>query len=131
MDSLERAAELAAADILAGTGGRVWLSYEDIGNGQLMVRASFRVGGTGVFANVGQAWPELLSTVADGLQEAYVDEFWEARPRCPFHEHPLNATIDGDAAIWACPHGIWQRPIGALTDDAEYLSSLDGPLPRD
>jgi hypothetical protein len=39
--------------------------------------------GTGVFANVGQAWPDLLSTLADGLQEAYIDEFWEARPRCP------------------------------------------------
>jgi hypothetical protein len=68
--------------------------------------------------------------VADGLQEAYIDEYWQARPRCPFHEHPLSADVDGDIAIWGCPRGIWKRPIGSLTEDAEYLSSLDGPLPR-
>jgi hypothetical protein len=94
-----------------------------------MVLVRFGIAGTGVFANVGQAWPDLLATVADGLREAYIDDFWEARPRCPFHEHPLNATVDGDIAMWACPHGIWTRPIGSLTADPAYLASLDGPLP--
>lgn len=131
MEALQRAAEVAAADIVAGMGTRVRLSYEDQGDGHWMVLTWFRGGGTGVFANVGQTWPDLLSTVADGLQEAYIDEYWEARPRCPYHEHPLAATVDGDTAIWACPHGIWKRPIGSLTDDAKYFSSLDGPLARD
>jgi hypothetical protein len=130
VEALQRAAEVAAADIVAGMDTRVRLSYEDQGDGRWMVLARFGKGGTGVFANAGQAWPDLLATVADGLREAYIDEYWEARPRCPFHEHPLSATVDGDTAIWACPHGIWKRPIGGLTDDPEYLSSLDGPLPR-
>lgn len=125
----ERAAEIAVADILAGMERRARLSYEDKGDGRWMVLVRFGQGGTGVFADTGQAWADLLSTVADGLQEAYIDDYWEARPRCPFHEHPLNATVKGDIALWACPHGIWKRPIGSLTGDAEYLSSLDGPLP--
>jgi hypothetical protein len=106
------------------------LSYKDLGEGRWMVRASFAMAETGVFAHAGQAWPDLVATVADGLQEAYIDEFWEARPRCPFHEHPLDARVDGDTAIWACPHGIWKRPIGSLADDAEYLASIARPLPR-
>jgi hypothetical protein len=126
---LKQAAELAAADIVAGMGKRAHLSYEDQGDGHWMVLAGFGAGGTGVFAQAGQAWPDLLATVADGLQEAYIDDFWEARPRCPFHQHPLLADVAGDIAIWRCPHGVWTRPIGSLTGDPEYLASLDGPLP--
>jgi hypothetical protein len=127
--SLKRAAEVAAADVVAGMDRRARLSYEDQGDGRWMVLVHFGIAGTGVFANVGQAWPDLLATVADGLQEAYIDDFWEARPRCPFHEHPLLADVAGDIAIWRCPRGIWTRPIGSLTEDPEYLASLDGPLP--
>jgi hypothetical protein len=62
--------------------------------------------------------PQLCSTftvaVADGLQQAFSEHLWHARPRCPLHEHPLSPEEAEGQARWTCPTtGAWSCPIGA------------------
>jgi hypothetical protein len=76
----------------------------------------------------GESFVGVLVTVADRLQDVYIDHLWEARPRCPFHEHPLSACeLDGEA-VWACPaESGWKRPIGSLATDLGYIAAVEHP----
>jgi len=111
---LQRAAETALADIVAGTGKRGLLTYEHEGNSRWKVMVSFGTAETGVFVDAGADWPDLLAQFADGIQEAYIDDYWETWPPCPGHRHPLRPGVDGRTAVWACPASEWQVPIGEL-----------------
>ena len=74
----------------------------------------------------GWSWPAFLEDVADRMSEEYIDLLWEARPKCPLHEHPLDAHSDEQSAWWSCPAAgtSWMRPIGTLASDPEYLAAL-------
>jgi hypothetical protein len=111
---LQHAAEIALADVVAGTGKRGWLTYEHQDNGRWMVVVSFGTAATGVFVEAGADWPELLAQLADGIQEAYIDDYSETWPPCPGHRHPVWPGVDDRTAVWACPVGEWQVPIGEL-----------------
>ncbi|MBI4728468.1 MAG: hypothetical protein HY775_03070 [Acidobacteria bacterium] len=54
--------------------------------------------------------------LADLIQHYYViDELWEAWPKCPAHEHPLEAAVVKNEAVWRCPaDGSAWAPIGEL-----------------
>lgn len=55
----------------------------------------------------------LTVAVADGLQQAFIEHLWQARPVCPLHEHPLSAEDAEGQARWSCPTtGVWSCPIG-------------------
>jgi hypothetical protein len=84
--------------------------------------------GVGGLMPQGATATSLLVIVADRLQDAYIDLLWEARPRCPLHEHPLTADDIGDKGVWVCPAGSgWSRPIGGLATDREYLAAIGSP----
>jgi hypothetical protein len=95
-----------------------WLVYLEEGG---------QVSGFGVSID-GESLEGLVATVADRLQDAYIDHLWEARPRCPLHEHPLTAsTLEGEA-VWACPaESGWKRAVGSLATDPNYLAAIEQP----
>jgi hypothetical protein len=55
------------------------------------------------------AWPDLVVSVADVIQEAIIEgaEHWGiAFPQCPAHpNHPMNAEVAAGVASWVCPKG--------------------------
>lgn len=123
---LQRAVELATADIDAAgpTGGVVSYERSAEADDAWLVWVVYPGGGTGFTARAGAEWPTLLAWVADNVQEAYIDTFWQTRPRCPFHGHPLRPINADGEAVWSCPAGEWRRPIGSLANDAEYLAAI-------
>jgi hypothetical protein len=69
---------------------------------------------TGVEITTDSAHAGILAAAADNLQQAVIDHVREARPKCPYHAHPLVARIVRDGAVWACPRGDGTWPIGSL-----------------
>jgi hypothetical protein len=127
---VRRAVELARVDLEVGgaTGFKLSVAPEsgDPTFWLVMLGAPDGVGsGFGVSVE-GEGFESVLATVADRLQDVWIDHVWEARPRCPLHEHPLNALeLDGEA-VWVCPaESGWKRPIGSLATDVEYLAAVE------
>ena len=56
---------------------------------------------------------EAIVLLVDDIQDELVTRIGAAWPRCPDHEHPLEAAlVDGDA-VWKCPsEGFIVRRIG-------------------
>jgi hypothetical protein len=126
---VRRAVELARVDLEVGgaTGFRPSVAPEPGDPTFWLVNLAAHGQGSGFGVSVeGEGFESLLATVADRLQDVYIDHLWEARPRCPLHEHPLNALeLDGEA-VWVCPaESAWRRPIGSLATDVDYLAALE------
>jgi hypothetical protein len=65
------------------------------------------------------AWPEVVVSIADVIQEAIIEgaEHWGvAFPSCPTHgNHPMNAQVVDGVASWICPkEGAVPIHIGTL-----------------
>src|SRR5688500_11362642 len=89
---LRRAVELARVDLEVGgaTGFSPSIAPQRDNPSWWLVDMTAQVGGGGGFgvSVEGESFGSLVSTVADRLQDVYIDHLWEARPRCPLHEHP-------------------------------------------
>lgn len=46
---------------------------------------------------------DVLVSVADGLQTAFIEHHQTTIPACPGHRHPLAPAIRGGRAVWICP----------------------------
>jgi hypothetical protein len=130
-ERLSRAVELARADLEVGgaTGFRPSIAREPGDDDFWMVYLGRGGQGSGFGVPVeGESSGSLLVVVADRLQDVYIDYLWEARPRCPLHEHPLAAREQDGEAMWVCPAGSgWMRPVGGLATDLEYQAAIGHP----
>ena len=65
--------------------------------------------GIGIWFADGSAWPDVVVSVADVIQEAIIEgaEHWGvAFPMCPAHpNHPMGAEVVAGVASWVCPRG--------------------------
>ena len=76
-------------------------------------------GAIGIWHPEDQAWPNLVVSVADVIQEGIIEgaEHWGiAFPMCAAHpNHPMEAQVVSDLATWVCPKGTAEPiPIGGL-----------------
>ena len=53
--------------------------------------------------------------VGEWLQETMIDERRSAWPPCPWHSHPLWASLLDQKAVWRCPEGAIAVPMGTLS----------------
>jgi hypothetical protein len=74
--------------------------------------------------SLAQSRAEVVTELADKLQEEIIDHTHEARPQCPSHAHPLRAIPVGDGR-WSCPDGGWSCAIG------QYAAAVLGPQGHD
>jgi hypothetical protein len=119
---LVEAAELALADLRDADGPEVRLDLTAAADDAWHVDAVFAEHTIGFAVVVGpERSPALIVALADGLQQAFIEHLWAARPVCPLHEHPLSAReLDGQAC-WTCPStGGWSCPIGSYRQRAAY-----------
>jgi hypothetical protein len=128
---VRRAVEVARLDLEVGgaTGFRPSVAPEPGDDSFWMVFLGQGGQGSGLGVSIeGESFVSVLATVADRLQDVYIDHLWEARPRCPVHEHPLSACeLDGEA-VWICPgESGWKRPIGSLATDLGYIAAVGHP----
>ncbi len=75
--------------------------------------------GIGIWFPEDSAWPEVVVSVADVIQEAIIEgaaHWGVAFPMCPVHpNHPMDAAVVAGVASWVCPRGEGTPiPIGAL-----------------
>lgn len=76
-----------------------------------------RVGSVGTTAEVAYDGTEValeaaLVDVADRLQDEVIEAEQAARPKCPLHGHPLDASLRSAVAMWTCPACAWECRIG-------------------
>jgi hypothetical protein len=93
----------AAAAVDTHASWRIFLSFDEVQSG-------FEV-------EVAGRPPEwVIRDVADGFQEALIEHFRLAVPRCPVHQHPLVPVVMSGQAWWQCPQGpdVWSSFIGTL-----------------
>ena len=63
-------------------------------------------GGWGFGVDITAPIPDLLVSIADGIQEHIAEQAqtWaQARPPCPGHRHPAVARVIDGTAWWTCP----------------------------
>jgi hypothetical protein len=115
--ALVEAAELVLADLLDAAGPEVRLDFTAAPDDarSWRVDAVFADMTAGFEVAVGrQRSSAFIVAVADGLQQAFIEHLWAARPVCPLHEHPLSASDAEGQACWTCPSsGVWSCPIGS------------------
>lgn len=120
---LVEAADLVLADLRDGDGPDVRLDFRAAPDDA----RSWRV--DAVFADMTVGFEVAVSSqrcsaftvaVADGLQQAFIERLWQARPQCPLHEHPLSPEDAEGQARWTCPTtGAWSCPIGAYHETTD------------
>jgi hypothetical protein len=120
---LVEAAELVLADLRDGDGPEVRLDFQPAPDDARSWRVSAVFADMVVGFEVAVA-PQLCSAltvaVADGLQQAFIEHLWQARPLCPLHAHPLSAEDAEGQARWICPtSGAWSCPIGAYHETTD------------
>jgi hypothetical protein len=65
---------------------------------------------------------ETLVKVADGLQDAFVENTRMPVPLCPGHQHPMRADHGGGCRGWFCPsEGTWRMAIGGYPSPGRDL----------
>lgn len=68
------------------------------------IDAAFADGISGFRVGPDDACPEdLLVSVADGLQTAFIEQHQMAIPECPGHPHPLVPASRDGLGVWICP----------------------------
>jgi hypothetical protein len=128
-ESLRSALTPLIADVEATAGieirfvGNTW-APADYGESFYVFDASGS--GQGVALRAAASNAEALAEAADGVQEQVVEGRWHAGlptawPECPLHRsHPLDATVQRDRAVWACPkEPSFSVPIGEVASVIE------------
>ena len=90
--------------------------------------------GTGIWFQEDSAWPDVVVSVADVIQEAIIEgaEHWGvAFPMCPVHPtHPMDTGVVAGVASWVCPRGEGTPiQIGALHPTNPVGSGSGIPMP--
>jgi hypothetical protein len=80
--------------------------------------------------------PTLLVAVAAFLQDAFLDMdsgYAQARPGCPYHDHPVHPTLMNADAWWTCPRreerlhriGEWREPQARRSRKTSTKAAID------
>jgi hypothetical protein len=114
MDDVEAELRSGVVEVVVGTADE--LRHELVRRGRPVFAAASGVygwvlqnegGAIGIWHRDDLAWPDLVVSVADVIQEAIIegpDHYGDAFPMCPVHpNHPMDAQVVGGVASWICP----------------------------